>query len=146
MSRRLAGLALPLALAACAMAPQPAPESSLDVPQGWRTAPPAVSTAVERDWWRAFGDPQLDALVEEALAGTPSLAAADARVRQAQAQAGVADAARQPNIGASVRYSGVQIPRTVAEPPIGGKFNASVMAMVHPPPGMRARIAGTAPP
>ena len=36
-------------------------------------------------WWSAFGDPQLDALVDEALAGAPSIAAADARTREAQA-------------------------------------------------------------
>ena len=87
MSRRLAGLALPLALAACAMAPQPAPESSLDVPQGWRTAPPAVSTAVERDWWRAFGDPALDALVRRALDSNGDLKIARSRLHHPQARA-----------------------------------------------------------
>ena len=45
-------------------------------------------------WWSAFGDPQLDALIDEALANAPTLAIADARARKAQAQAGVADAAR----------------------------------------------------
>ncbi|MGH8074393.1 MAG: hypothetical protein ACREO4_09995, partial [Lysobacter sp.] len=49
-----------------------------------------------QDWWTALGDPQLDALITEALAGTPNLAAADARVRQAIARAGLADAARSP--------------------------------------------------
>src|SRR5690606_7041539 len=53
-----------------------------------------------QDWWTAFGDPQLNALIAEALAGTPSLAAADARVRQAIARAGLADAARSPTLGA----------------------------------------------
>src|SRR5215831_903911 len=35
-------------------------------------------------WWRRYGDPQLDALVDEALAGSPSLATAQARLRAAQ--------------------------------------------------------------
>ena len=96
MSRRLAGLALPLALAACAMAPQPAPESSLDVPQGWRTAPPAVSTAVERDWWRTFGDPALDALVRRALDSNGDLKIARSRLQEYQARVRVADSARLP--------------------------------------------------
>jgi len=38
-------------------------------------------------WWHAYGDPQLDALVAEALAGSPSLEIAQARLRAAQAQA-----------------------------------------------------------
>lgn len=37
------------------------------------------------DWWSMFGDPKLDALVAQALAGDPSLRAAEARVRVARA-------------------------------------------------------------
>lgn len=43
-------------------------------------------------WWRAYGDPQLDAWVAQASAGSPSLAAAAARVRQARAMAGLSQA------------------------------------------------------
>jgi NodT family efflux transporter outer membrane factor (OMF) lipoprotein len=39
-------------------------------------------------WWRAYGDAQLSALIETALQGTPSLAQAEARIREAQATAG----------------------------------------------------------
>src|ERR1700723_166845 len=38
-------------------------------------------------WWRAYGDAQLSSLIETALQGTPSLAQAEARMRQAQATA-----------------------------------------------------------
>ncbi|GAB3353447.1 efflux transporter outer membrane subunit [Lysobacter tyrosinilyticus] len=76
----------------------------------------------QRDWWKSLGDAQLDALIDEALAGTPSLDAADARVRQAIAQAGLAEAAGKPTLGATAQYSGVQIPETVAPPPIGGDY------------------------
>ena len=48
-------------------------------------------------WWREFGDPQLDALMGEALAGSPSLQVAQARLREAQAVATSASAARWPN-------------------------------------------------
>ena len=44
-------------------------------------------------WWRAYGDPQLNRWVELAVQGSPSLAMAAARVRQARAMAGVAEAA-----------------------------------------------------
>src|SRR6266446_4044407 len=36
-------------------------------------------------WWRAYADPQLDTLIAEALAGSPSLEIAEARLRAAQA-------------------------------------------------------------
>src|ERR1700674_1782827 len=38
-------------------------------------------------WWHAYGDPQLDALVAEALAGSPSLGIAQAPLRAAPAPA-----------------------------------------------------------
>ncbi len=49
-------------------------------------------------WWRAYGDAQLDAWVERALAGSPSLAVAGARLREAQALAGVAASAQAPQV------------------------------------------------
>lgn len=52
----------------------------------------------DADWWRAYGDPQLDALMADAVAGNPTLAAADARVRQAQSLAGVAAAELAPHV------------------------------------------------
>ncbi|MGN6111774.1 MAG: efflux transporter outer membrane subunit, partial [Luteimonas sp.] len=90
----------------------------------------AATTFPDVRWWRAFGDPQLDALVDEALAGSPGLQAADARMRQAQAQAGLADAARQPSLGASAQYTGVQIPETFVEPPMGGDLKFSPVLML----------------
>lgn len=47
---------------------------------------------VER-WWQDYRDPQLDRLVEQALAGSPSLAVAAARVRLAGAQLNAEQAA-----------------------------------------------------
>ncbi len=52
------------------------------------------------DWWSGLGDPQLDALIAEALQDNPGLGVADARARAAQAEAGAADAARAPSITA----------------------------------------------
>jgi len=53
------------------------------------------------DWWKRFGDAQLDALVGEALAGSPSVHLARARVDQALAAAQVAGAPLKPQAGAS---------------------------------------------
>jgi NodT family efflux transporter outer membrane factor (OMF) lipoprotein len=49
-------------------------------------------------WWRAYGDPQLDALMEEALRGAPDLALAQARLDAAAAAVQFASAARIPQI------------------------------------------------
>jgi NodT family efflux transporter outer membrane factor (OMF) lipoprotein len=65
------------------------------VPASDTVVPPILATAlglavdpapvIAADWWRRFGDPQLDRLVSDAVAGSPSLDAALARVTQAQA-------------------------------------------------------------
>jgi NodT family efflux transporter outer membrane factor (OMF) lipoprotein len=39
------------------------------------------------DWWTAYGDPQLDSLIDQALKGSPDLREAEARFRSAAAQA-----------------------------------------------------------
>ena len=55
------------------------------------------------DWWTSYGDPQLDALVKEALTGSPTLQAAQARLRAAQAQATRAAGPRLPTVSADAQ-------------------------------------------
>jgi NodT family efflux transporter outer membrane factor (OMF) lipoprotein len=50
------------------------------------------------DWWTMFGDTRLDALMRQALAGSPSLRAAEARVRSARALADAARASLYPTL------------------------------------------------
>jgi len=79
----VAGLLASAALAGCAvpdskpmLSPKPADTLGLSaVPM------PVIAS----DWWRSFGDTQLDRVVADALAGNPSLDTALARVRQASA-------------------------------------------------------------
>jgi NodT family efflux transporter outer membrane factor (OMF) lipoprotein len=52
-------------------------------------------------WWRAYGDPQLDQLVETALAGAPDMAAAKARLEKAYAAAAQSRAALYPSLSAN---------------------------------------------
>ncbi|MEN4904095.1 efflux transporter outer membrane subunit [Luteimonas sp. TWI1437] len=125
-----------LLLAGCAssrgLAPQltPSDADTLATGRSLAGAPLSAADFPRSDWWTAFGDPQLDALIDEALRDSPSLAAADARTRSAQAQAGLADAQRRPTLGASARVSGVQLPETLAPAPIGGDFKASGVLML----------------
>jgi multidrug efflux system outer membrane protein len=67
----------------------------------WKRGHPAEQQP-RGEWWLAFGDPALTALIGEATRGNASLAVAAARVRQARALAGVASADRVPLLGVNV--------------------------------------------
>ncbi|HXE41317.1 MAG TPA: efflux transporter outer membrane subunit, partial [Azonexus sp.] len=55
------------------------------------------------NWWEHYGDSQLNQIVTEALADSPSLRIAESRVRQAAALSGIAEAAGQPQINANLK-------------------------------------------
>ncbi|HEV3182387.1 MAG TPA: efflux transporter outer membrane subunit [Steroidobacteraceae bacterium] len=74
-------------------------------------------------WWRSYGDAQLDALLDEALAGSPSLATAQARLRAAQAQAVTAGAARLPTTTANAQATRQRYAQDyLFPPPFGGSY------------------------
>lgn len=95
--------ALSIIMAGCASTRGIAPQqgaldpSALDAGAALRAAERSAQWP-DSDWWRRYGDAQLDSLVGAAMAGNPTLAAADARVREAQSLAGVAAAALQPRV------------------------------------------------
>ncbi|RYE92326.1 MAG: RND transporter, partial [Oxalobacteraceae bacterium] len=64
----------------------------------WKIGQPAEAQP-RGEWWRVFHDPSLDALVAEAATNNQNLTVAAARVRQARAIAGIAEADRIPQIG-----------------------------------------------
>lgn len=63
----------------------------------------SIGETTPRAWWKEFGCSDLDTLVDQGLAGSNDIAAADAALRAAQAQAAVAGAALVP--GVDVSYS-----------------------------------------
>ncbi|WP_332855977.1 efflux transporter outer membrane subunit [Duganella sp. S19_KUP01_CR8] len=92
-------LALALLIGGCAAKAPPAPASSLQTPSAWRTAAEtAQGAAVEAQWWQAFGDPALSALVAAALEHNGDLRIARARVAQYRALVGVAAAGQKANV------------------------------------------------
>jgi NodT family efflux transporter outer membrane factor (OMF) lipoprotein len=98
-------LAVVLLLAACAT-PQPRSEAVQALPPGFYAAAPRGLPATE--WWRQrLSDPALARLVEAALAYSPDLAAAAARIDQARAGLKASEAERRPMLSgsASVTYS-----------------------------------------
>ena len=128
---------LALALAACASSGGLQPQARvLDVDTlhsaqtlaGHALAP---SGFPRQDWWTALGDAQLDGLIAEALAGTPGLDAADARLRQARAQIGSARAERLPSVSASGGYTGLRLPESMLGDELGGHYAGSSQAMLN---------------
>ena len=61
--------------------------------------PASSQPPIAPQWWRALNDAKLDSLIDTALARSPDLAAAQARLRQAQAGADLADSQRGVKIG-----------------------------------------------
>lgn len=91
-------------LSGCAAVPKLSPAAAIAPPEAYAATQSFEGAAVagwpEDSWWFAYGDNQLDALIAEALEGSPDLAAAAARVRQADAYVQQAGAARLPTLDA----------------------------------------------
>ena len=97
------GVAMAALLTACATVPPtgkmvtPTAIASLQSQQSL-AAPQGVWPA--DGWWKAYGDAQLDSLIDEALSRSPDLAAARARLAKADALAGQSRAALAPQLSA----------------------------------------------
>lgn len=56
--------------------------------------------ATQAQWWRQFNDPQLDAIIQQTLAGSHTLAEAKLREKKAQSQAELLEAGSQLQVAA----------------------------------------------
>jgi multidrug efflux system outer membrane protein len=114
-AKRAAPLLAALILAACSTTPElkppvlatPAAFKEAQQPvlaadgTRWRLAAPAEAQP-RGQWWLAFHDPELSAMIEQATGANASLAVAAARVKQARALAGLAESSRGIQVGADV--------------------------------------------
>ncbi len=104
----VAGVAIAVGLTACASKPDSGTARPKDI-GSYATArsfaaEDGLTTAWPQDrWWARYGDAQLDRLVGEALDGAPSLAAAAARLRNADATVQQSHAALFPEISAQAK-------------------------------------------
>jgi len=105
-----------VAVAACTVGPQ------------YRGPPPVAADAIARGgfvraqdtllspgpgvarWWETLGDPVLTSLEEQALAGSPSIEVATAKLRQARAQVREQKAANVPGIKPNATYGRAKLP------------------------------------
>lgn len=90
-------LGLCLLLNACA-ASLPAVDSGVAAPTAWQYAERDATQLNNQRWWTQFGSPQLNRLIEQARRDSFDVAAAVARVRQAQATAVIAGAPLLPEV------------------------------------------------
>jgi len=98
-------LAVSLGLASgCAQIPRLDPPPSIrkvdELGSSSSFAVPAAAWPSDR-WWEVYGDPQLNALIDEALKNAPDLDLAQARLKAAAAQVQGAGATRLPEVTAS---------------------------------------------
>lgn len=91
-----------LALAGCAttQSSDEARRMSIDIPHAWDQEQGTAREEVSTRWWHSFGSPELSALVEQARAQSLDVAAAVARVQQADARAAYARAGLVPEVNA----------------------------------------------
>ena len=100
MKPRLSLLTVCLILSACG-SPVQRPESGVQAPATWQSPHAASVARIDPQWWRQFGSPELDRLIEQARLGSFDLAAAVARVRQAQAGTVIAGGSQLPEVKAA---------------------------------------------
>jgi NodT family efflux transporter outer membrane factor (OMF) lipoprotein len=72
---------------------------NVPLPERWKADAAISSDLVQNDWLRSFNDPELEALVREALLNNPDLRIAGARVEQAAQYLVVAQSALKPWLG-----------------------------------------------
>lgn len=104
-----------LALSACAAGNDITPASTLpdlDRLKAGAAIGEATQPADARgiDWWTFYGDPQLDRLMTVVAEAAPSMMAATARIRRAEAALGGAEADQRPSVTGSGQLIGERFP------------------------------------
>ncbi|NGZ83732.1 efflux transporter outer membrane subunit [Duganella aceris] len=143
LKRTTASLLVAIALAACAAPEFKQPEMA--VPAAYKEKPDVVTAAdgtqwkqarpaeaqQRGEWWLAFNDPSLTALVNDATANNANLAQAAARLKQARAIAGIAEADRIPQVGVNVGAQRNQSSPTSLGLPAGTPVAPSTSYQAH---------------
>ncbi len=144
----LGAVAVPGALlAACAVGPDyrapeaPAASTYTEKPQPGQTEAAPVrggeaqsfepGAEISAEWWKLFGSPALDKLMQTALAGHPTLDAAQAALRQAEENLNAQYSVLYPSVDAGLsarrqRISGATFGNPSIPPNVFNLYNASV--------------------
>jgi NodT family efflux transporter outer membrane factor (OMF) lipoprotein len=103
----------------CAAVPQLGSMPTVRAPGALVSARSLAGTSVAwpgDGWWSDFGDTQLTMLIETGLQGSPDVAAADARIRSADALSQQAGAVLQPSLSVDASAGGTQQSKNMGFP------------------------------
>jgi NodT family efflux transporter outer membrane factor (OMF) lipoprotein len=101
----------------------PADPQQLETARTLAAVPVAPGAWPKDEWWHAIGDPQLDALIAEALASSPGIRLARARVNRAVALAEAAGAPRAPQVNFDFESTRQRLSENgIIPPPLAGKW------------------------
>ncbi|EZP71515.1 putative outer membrane efflux protein [Novosphingobium resinovorum] len=104
----LLALASASLVSGCASIPNIAPGPvvlPVSQPQSAKTLQAQATDWPADEWWRRYGDPQLDTLVAEAIASSPTLEIATARYHRAEAVVGGAKASNLPQLSLGASFA-----------------------------------------
>ncbi|RKQ97026.1 NodT family efflux transporter outer membrane factor (OMF) lipoprotein [Kushneria sinocarnis] len=102
--------------------------SHLSIEQAVGNSPITPAAWPDRQWWKALGDPTLDELIREALANSPDIDVAQARLRSANAAIGTAHSQLFPSIDASAEVSRSRVSE-VEDPQGVGNYRSTTRAL-----------------
>lgn len=114
--RRACVCAAVIALAGCVLGPD-YKRPDVPLPKAWHAEPMDAADLANTDWWKAFGDADLDALIDAAIDANNDLKLATLRVAAFDARLQVSRSANYPQIGYDVA---AQRRRFSQEQPTGG--------------------------
>src|SRR5258705_6686654 len=114
--RKLSVLGFAFLLAGCAGLKPDYTKPAIDLPAAWRDAPADGVQARDARWWKVYGDPVLDSLIDEALAHNANVMLAIARVDEARAALSLTSADQRPQINANASRSRTRVSQRGSTP------------------------------
>jgi NodT family efflux transporter outer membrane factor (OMF) lipoprotein len=126
---RISTLALALALAGCASHKGIESHSTLRSSESVGLKADAPASVPAPEWWRDFGDENLNRLIAQALQGNPNLKIAQARLAKAQSATEGARSALLPHVNGELNTQRQKFSaNNIYPPPIGGSiFNLGTL-------------------
>ncbi len=115
MNRAVALLSLAAVLSGCAVGPDYT-KPDIKAPQSWRIEEKESADVANLAWWKGYGDPVLDGLVDRALKENKDLLIAIARIDEYAAQYGIARSEFFPQVSAGASFTQQQSPQTFSKP------------------------------
>ncbi|PIV88459.1 MAG: RND transporter [Hydrogenophilales bacterium CG17_big_fil_post_rev_8_21_14_2_50_63_12] len=125
-------MALLLGLSGCAAVGPDYQAPALPLPAAWSSGIASQPAEDIAEWWKRLQDPTLDQLIAQALAASPDLKVAQARLREARARRELADGARLPSVSISAAASRAKSSKNTGSGATRDLYNAGFDASWEP--------------